>query len=332
MKKGGRTDTAMRFALPRLYALGATEDRKTAKATLKYLDSLPASRSKKDRVAPGAPSLPCRMVNATTSNRHNNTSHRIGEIAMRLDVKGRIRNVSLPASKPLLPLYEAIVNSIQAIEDARETKGNIEITILRDGRKAPSDRDGSVGLGDIIGFEVSDNGIGFNDENYTAFETSDTTYKQSRGGKGVGRFLWLVAFTKVEVESHFQDNGATKVRRFAFLPEGEGVQNPSCTASDRATRLTTVRLTGFQPKYQETCPKKTETIAAHIVEHCLEFFIRRNCPRIILMDRQSGDSLELNRISRPRWSRSRRPTISRSRRTSSLSFMSASIRLTRESI
>ena len=47
MKKGGRTDTAMRFALPRLYALTATEDRNTAKATLEYLDSLPASRSKK---------------------------------------------------------------------------------------------------------------------------------------------------------------------------------------------------------------------------------------------------------------------------------------------
>ena len=215
---------------------------------------------------------------------------------MRLDVKGRIRNVSLPASKPLLPLYEAVVNSIQAIEDGGETKGNIEITILRDGRKVLSDRDGSFGLGDIIGFEISDNGIGFTDENFAAFETSDTTYKQSRGGKGVGRFLWLVAFTKVEIESHFQANGAMEVRRFAFVPEGEGVHDPSCAASDCATRLTTVRLTGFQPKYQETCPKKTETIATHIVEHCLEFFIRRNCPRIILMDRQSGDNLELNRI------------------------------------
>ena len=175
---------------------------------------------------------------------------------MRLDVKGRIRNVSLPASKPLLPLYEAIVNSIQAIEDGGEAKGTIEITILRDGRKTLSDRDGSLGLGDIIGFEVSDNGIGFTDENFAAFETSDTTYKQSRGGKGVGRFLWLVAFTKVEVESHFQDNGATKVRRFTFVPEGEGVQDPSCAASDRTTRLTTVRLTGFQTKVPGDVPQE----------------------------------------------------------------------------
>ena len=213
---------------------------------------------------------------------------------MRLDVKGRIRNVSLPASKPLLPLYEAIVNSIQAIEDVGEAKGDIEITVLRDSQNLLSDQD--RGFGDIIGFEISDNGIGFTDDNFAAFETSDTTYKQDRGGKGVGRFLWLVAFNKVEIESHFQANGAMKVRRFAFVPEGEGVQNPSCAASDRTTRLTTVRLTGFGAKYQETCPKKTETIAAHIVEHCLEFFIRRKCPRIMLTDRQSGDTLELNHV------------------------------------
>lgn len=215
---------------------------------------------------------------------------------MRLDVKGRIRNISLSASKPLLPLYEAIVNSIQAIEDARESKGTIEITILRDGGKMLSNADGPLGHADITGFEICDNGIGFTDENFAAFETSDTTYKQSRGGKGVGRFLWLVAFTRVEIESHFQANSQMNVRRFNFLPEGEGVQDRSCTASGLSTRRTTVRLTGFREKYQATCPKKTDTIAAHVVEHCLEFFIRRTCPRIILADRQSGDSVELNRM------------------------------------
>ena len=47
MKKGSRTDTAIQFALPRLYALAGTEDRKAAKATLEYLNSLAATRSKK---------------------------------------------------------------------------------------------------------------------------------------------------------------------------------------------------------------------------------------------------------------------------------------------
>ena len=37
-----------------------------------------------------------------------------------VDFKGRIRNFNLPKDKALVPLYEAIVNSLQAIED----KGN----------------------------------------------------------------------------------------------------------------------------------------------------------------------------------------------------------------
>jgi hypothetical protein len=211
---------------------------------------------------------------------------------MKLDVRGRIRNITLPASKPLLPLFEALVNSIQAIEDSGKPSGAINIAVLRDSRNLLHDQDRS--FGEVIGFEVSDNGIGFTDENFASFETSDTTYKADRGGKGVGRFMWLVAFTKVEIESHFQANGQMRVRRFAFVPEGDGVQNHSCENSDHTDPSTTVRLIGFRAKYQEACPKKTETIVAHIIEHCLEFFIRRNCPRIRLTDRQTGDDYDLN--------------------------------------
>ena len=34
---------------------------------------------------------------------------------MRADVMGRVRNTNLPKSKPLLPLFEAVINSFQAI-------------------------------------------------------------------------------------------------------------------------------------------------------------------------------------------------------------------------
>ena len=124
---------------------------------------------------------------------------------MKTDIAGRIRNVSLAAGKPLLPLYEAVVNSIQAIEDAGETNGHIEIAILRDNEHLYGEQEPDIG--EIIGFEVIDNGIGFNDDNYHAFETSDTTYKAKRGGKGIGRFMWLVAFERVEVLSHFEKDG-----------------------------------------------------------------------------------------------------------------------------
>jgi hypothetical protein len=211
---------------------------------------------------------------------------------MLTDVAGRVKNTSFSGSRPLLPLYEAVVNSIDAIEDAAEKKGRIDIAIVRDskhlfGEQAPE-------LGEITGFEVTDNGIGFDDENFHAFETSDTTYKAPRGGKGIGRFLWLVAFERVEVVSHFRHDRQMRCRRFAFVPEGDGVRDMTVEDSTEKKRSTTVRLIGFRAKYQQQCPKRLDTVATHLIDHCLEYFIRPDCPEIVLEDRSSAESVKLN--------------------------------------
>lgn len=211
---------------------------------------------------------------------------------MKTDVAGRVKNTPLAASKPLLPLYEAVVNSIQAIQEAKEQSGRIGITIVRDNNHLLKDSEPT--LGEIIGFEVHDNGIGFTDQNYHAFETSDTTYKADRGGKGIGRFLWLVAFNRVEVVSHFKSDDKIKCRRFDFIPEGDGFKNMKVEDSTEKSRSTTVRLIEYQSKFQQQCPKKLETIATHLIEHCLEFFIRSDCPQIELRDGGSGETLNLN--------------------------------------
>ena len=36
---------------------------------------------------------------------------------MKVDLSGRVENLDLPKTKPLLPLLEAVSNSIHAIED-----------------------------------------------------------------------------------------------------------------------------------------------------------------------------------------------------------------------
>jgi signal transduction histidine kinase len=108
---------------------------------------------------------------------------------MNTDVAGRVRNVQLPTTKPLLPLFEAIINSIHAIEDAHESNGRIDVEVFRDPKSLFLDSDRSQA--DIIGFQVKDNGIGFDDPNFEAFTTADTTYKVNRGGKGsVGSCGW----------------------------------------------------------------------------------------------------------------------------------------------
>ena len=63
---------------------------------------------------------------------------------MRTDIVGRVKNTALAASKPLLPLYEAVANSIQAIQEAEKTDGRIEIIVLRDKSQLFKDQDISL--------------------------------------------------------------------------------------------------------------------------------------------------------------------------------------------
>ncbi|WP_459554709.1 ATP-binding protein [Lacunimicrobium album] len=213
---------------------------------------------------------------------------------MQTDVAGRVRNVMLPASKPLLPLYEAIVNSIQAIEDVGHSYGLIEIVVLRDKSNLFAESEKDRSLGAIIGFEVIDNGIGFTDRNFEAFSTADTTFKAARGGKGVGRFLWLVAFDQVEIKSIYREDIVTQCRQFSFLAEDDGIKNMAVTATDASTTKTSVKLLGYNARYQKACPKRLDTIASHIIEHCLEFFLSSSCPVIILKEDSSTESINLN--------------------------------------
>ena len=50
---------------------------------------------------------------------------------MQTNLEGKIRNTNVPLYRPLLPLFEAITNSIQAIEDAGNGQGKIDISINR---------------------------------------------------------------------------------------------------------------------------------------------------------------------------------------------------------
>lgn len=208
---------------------------------------------------------------------------------MKTDIQGRVRNVALAANKPLMPLFEAIVNSIHAIEDAKEQSGEIRISILRQ-ESVLTDRS----MDDVIGFEVNDNGVGFNDDNYESFQTSDSMFKANRGGKGIGRFFWLVAFKEVTIESYFTVGDKTHYRTFDFVASGDGIKDHDTGISDKQNKGTTIKLHGYLEKYKETCPKRAETIATYIVEHCLEYFIGDNCPNIILSDKGTGIDISLN--------------------------------------
>ena len=202
---------------------------------------------------------------------------------MEIDIKGKISEKKLAYSNTLLPLYEAIVNSIQAIEEESATKpGIIEIDLIRTSQKG-LELDGKEDLPEIVDFIIRDNGIGFNEANYESFNYAHSTYK--KGGKGVGRFSWLRAFQHAEIESRFKENGKWKIRKFQFEPTKKGIEKHTIDpVNSTEERYTIVKLKGLKEDYRKWCNTKAEDIALKIIEHTFIYFLNENCPRILLND------------------------------------------------
>jgi hypothetical protein len=122
------------------------------------------------------------------------------------NLSGRLRNTHLATSKALYPVFEAVVNSIQAIEEKGNlNSGSIVLEIIRKPQQLMKGEGFSDILGDITGFTIEDNGAGFSDKNIESFNTLDSDHKIDKGCKGIGRLLWLKAISKVEIYSTFKD-------------------------------------------------------------------------------------------------------------------------------
>ena len=211
-----------------------------------------------------------------------------------IDLKGRVNSLKLAERNNLLPLMEAIVNSIHAIEDANIINGEIDIHIHRDNELILED-DGERGLPAINGFTIIDNGIGFNEENYNSFKRAFSTHKADRGGKGLGRFLWLKAYAHAQIESVFLDGEKSIQRKFKFtLNKPNGIdQSEPIQTKEFETSYTQVDLVSFKEPFRSKCPKKADTIANRIIEHCLVYFLNKgNTIQIILKD--GGTTINLN--------------------------------------
>ena len=204
---------------------------------------------------------------------------------MQIDIKGKINEKKLAYSNTLLPLFEAIVNSIQAIEEGSATKiGIIEIDIIRS-TQAKIEFSKTDSLQEIIDFHIKDNGVGFNEANYESFNFAHSTYKLGKGGKGIGRFTWLRAFQKAEIESRFKENESWKLRKFNFEPTKLGIEKHSLeNVNGTAERYTIVRLKNLKQDYRKWCNNNIADIALKIIEHCFVYFLSKSCPRIIIND------------------------------------------------
>ncbi|MBF9195109.1 hypothetical protein [Microvirga terrestris] len=179
------------------------------------------------------------------------------------------------------------MNALQAVQDAPKRFHKVVIDIHRD-PEILSDE-----LAPINGFTVSDTGIGFDDDNFDSFNTAFSEYKSSRGGKGLGRFIWLKAFDRVEVDSIFEDSNILVQRKFVFDGDYDPEKAP-CQEISSGRVGTVVRLINFKEPYKSECPRNSEQIAQRLIEHFLLVFLQDECPEVEIHD--LGKRIILNDI------------------------------------
>lgn len=202
------------------------------------------------------------------------------------DIVNRVKRLPKPtsATEALQPVFEAVSNAIHAVDDRFETLAATQgqITVEVD----------DIGDPDQIAVSVTDNGVGLDDDRFLAFKTTDTDYKLDRGGKGVGRLLWLDGFENIAVESTFIDNDGTKqTRRFKFrLTPNDQITEDSVVRAEASQDLgTRVSFKGLRGKaYREKFPTYAATLRKHFGSHFLADFILSQCPRTNL---RIGDDL-----------------------------------------
>lgn len=205
-----------------------------------------------------------------------------------IDLPGRVKNFELPRTKPLMPLFETIVNSIYAIEERQQIEndvdGYINIQIVREAQMRVQTEGIDSSINDITGFVVTDNGIGFDENNMKSFLQSDSTYRAEKGGKGVGRFTWLKAFKSAKIESSFKEEEDWVQRKFSFSLEEKEINDSLVDIEPLQDNKTVVSLEECLLPYKKNLPKKGEVIATKIMQHCFIYLMSSKCPKIKVLD------------------------------------------------
>lgn len=204
---------------------------------------------------------------------------------MNVNVLGRVNNTTLYKSQALMPLFEAVFNSMQAIIDTGEENGVIDIYIERDfSLRALALETPENTIYPIKDFKIVDNGIGFDDLNYESFNTSDSMLRANQGNKGIGRFIWLKAFKQINVKSTFVRDGSFFDREFDFELSESGVSGHSTKPSLASKSGTIVSLKEFYPDFRDSSPKNVTIIARKLMEHILVYFVNETVPKITVHD------------------------------------------------
>ena len=181
----------------------------------------------------------------------------------------------------LYSVYEAVSNSIHAIndrftEEKAAANGKVDVDIQVD-----SD-------GDIASISISDNGVGFSPENLASFDTSDSRFKYERGGKGVGRFIWIKLFETIKIDSVYSKGHSKERISFRFMPEKQNsIANKQIVPAPKHHQETKIILSDLRPEQRGRV--RPSSYLKDLALHFFPQFIAGTLPQINITYR--GDSL-----------------------------------------
>ena len=199
------------------------------------------------------------------------------------------------SKNPLTPIYEAMTNSLEALTQKGLKVGNSvgEISIIL---HFTGVLDQEKDLEQIL---ITDNGIGFTDENYDRFLEF---FDKSKGYKnrGTGRIQFFHRFQRIKIDSVFEKDGAYFKRTFICTKSNFVTLEELNPALDTTTPVTTVKLSEYLSNNAEkmffnslTVEKLTAEITSNFI---LRFYLDNKkeglqVPRVKVSIFKAGESL-----------------------------------------
>jgi hypothetical protein len=219
-----------------------------------------------------------------------------GGLVMSFNVsfRGRLRKVPVSVKKSVHALFEAVANAFDATASLKGN-GQITITILR--KKTGIFAESASEVSELFGYEIRDNGVGFDDEHFNHFMESDTEFKSN--GLGVGRLTWLHVFNHAEVSSIYESQGRKYRREFVFSIEKKGVDPAEARPKvvDAESNFTTVRLLRPKGDRLTALPSEVLPLANQLLEHfLLKFTALSDGQSVTVVDEVSGETVQLAKL------------------------------------
>ena len=208
--------------------------------------------------------------------------------------KSRLLDLIVGRTTIYLPIVEAVVNAIDAIEEREASDGKVEIRLMRNPALVTTEDDESPPVSSVT---ITDNGVGFTDKNRESFDTLFSENKVHFGGKGFGRLTYLKYFDVTNIESNYQDSkGDWKKRTFGFIDGEEFLSNETVAEVEEGEYRTVVSLKNIRKAHANKLNKKLSTIARRVYEILLPYFVMDGYtpPLITIIDDSTNEEIILN--------------------------------------